>query len=108
VGADDSDADQQTRKELKVTTKDFGLITTLTSKGYHYQNYKVDELGRIWFTFSDAPEVRDIEDGFFRNTLSVPVQDFINAQTMMKTLVFDIRRKADEAGAFVRTGRNVQ
>ena len=88
-----------------MTTKDFGLITTLTSKGYHYQNYKVDELGRIWFTFSDAPEVRAIEDGFFRNTLSVPVQDFINAQTTMKTLVFEIRRQANEHGITIRSGK---
>lgn len=88
-----------------MTTKDFGLITTLTSKGYQYQSFTVDELGRIWFTFSDVPEVRAIEDGFFRNTLSVRVQDFLNAQTTMKTLVFDIRRKANENGITIRSGR---
>lgn len=88
-------------------TKDFGLITTLTAKGYRYLDYQVDELGRIFFRFQDGPEVRAIEDGFFRNTVSVPVQDFINAQTMMKTLVFDIRRKASETGIAVRAGRNV-
>jgi hypothetical protein len=80
-----------------MTTKDFGLITTLTAKGYRYQKYTVDDMGRIWFTFSDAPEVRAVEDGFFRNTLSVQVQDFINAQTMMKTLVFEIRRKTTDS-----------
>ena len=88
-----------------MTTKDFGLITTLTAKGHRYQNYTVDELGRIWFCFGDSPEVKAIEDGFFRNTLTVPVQDFLNAQTTMKTLVFDIRRKAHEAGILVRSGR---
>jgi hypothetical protein len=79
-------------------TKDFGLITTLTAKGYRYLDYQVDELGRIFFRFQDCPEVRAIEDGFFRNTVSVPVQDFINAQTQMKTLVFDIRRKDNTYG----------
>lgn len=74
-------------------TKDFGLITTLTAKGHRYLDYRVDELGRIFFRFPDTSEVRAIEDGFFRNTVSVPVQDFLNAQTMMKTLVFEIRRK---------------
>lgn len=74
-------------------TKDFGLITTLTAKGHRYQNYSVDDLGRIWFSFADDPEVWNIKDEFFKNTLSVQVLDFINAQTTMKTLVFDIRRK---------------
>jgi len=81
-----------------MTTKDFGLITTLTAKGYRYLDYQVDELGRIFFRFQDGPEVRAIEDGFFRNTVSVPVQDFINAQTTMKTLVFEIRRKESANG----------
>jgi len=79
-------------------TKDFGLITTLTAKGYRYLDYQVDDLGRIFFRFDDSPEVRTIEDGFFRNTVSVPVQDFINSQTQMKTLVFDIRRKENTYG----------
>jgi hypothetical protein len=79
-------------------TKDFGLITTLTAKGHRYVDYRVDEMGRIFFHFQDCPEVRAIEDGFFRNTVSVPVQDFINAQTMMKTLVFDIRSKGNAYG----------
>jgi len=87
-------------------TKDFGLITTLTAKGYTYQTYTVDELGRIWFTFSEVPEVKAIEDSFFRNTLSVRVQDFINAQTTMKSLVFEIRRQANEYGIDVRSGRS--
>jgi hypothetical protein len=87
-------------------TKDFGLITTLTAKGYRYLDYQVDELGRIFFRFQDSSEVRAIEDGFFRNTVSVPVQDFINAQTTMKTLVFEIRRKANDVGIAVRAGRN--
>jgi hypothetical protein len=86
-------------------TKDFGLITTLTAKGYRYLDYQVDELGRIFFRFQDGPDVREIEDGFFRNTVSVPVQDFINAQTTMKTLVFDIRRKANANGTTIRSGR---
>lgn len=86
-------------------TKDFGLITTLTAKGHRYLDYQVDELGRIFFRFSDSPEIRAIEDGFFRNTVAIPVQDFLNAQMMMKTLVFDIRRKADEHGTTVRSGR---
>jgi hypothetical protein len=77
-------------------TKDFGLITTLTAKGHRYLDYQVDDLGRIFFRFTDTPEVQAIEDGFFRNTVSVPVQDFINAQMTMKTLVFDIRRKATD------------
>ena len=88
-------------------TKDFGLITTLTAKGHRYLDFQVDQMGRIFFRFQDCPAVREIEDGFFRNTLAVPVQDFLNAQTMMKTLVFDIRRKANESGIAVRTGRNV-
>jgi hypothetical protein len=88
-----------------MTTKDFGLITTLTAKGHSYVNYRVDDLGRIWFTFSDSQDVRGIEDGFFRNTVSVPVQDFLNAQTMMKTLVFEIRRQANENGITIRSGR---
>jgi hypothetical protein len=88
-----------------MTTKDFGLITTLTSKGLRYLNYQVDDLGRIWFSFPDSPEVRAIEDGFFRNTVSVPVQDFLNAQTTMKTLVFEIRRQANEHGITIRSGR---
>ena len=79
-------------------TKDFSLITTLTAKGHRYLDYQVDDLGRIFFRFKDDPEVRVIEDGFFRNTVSVPVQDFINAQTTMKTLVFDIRRKDNSNG----------
>jgi hypothetical protein len=86
-------------------TKDFGLITTLTAKGYRYLDYQVDELGRIFFRFQDSSEVRTIEDGFFRNTLSVPVQDFLNAQTTMKTLVFEIRRQANEHGITIRSGR---
>lgn len=86
-------------------TKDFGLITTLTAKGHHYLDYQVDELGRIFFRFQDSPETKAIEDGFFRNTVSVAVQDFINAQMMMKTLVFDIKRKANENGKFIRSGR---
>ena len=79
-------------------TKDFGLITTLTALGHRYQNYSVDELGRIWFSFADDPEVWDIKNEFFKNTLSVQVLDFINAQTTMKTLVFDIRRKENSNG----------
>lgn len=86
-------------------TKDFGLITTLTAKGFRYLDYSVDELGRIFFRFPDSPEVRAIEDGFFRNTVSVPVQDFINAQTMMKTLVFDIRRKDNTYGNKIAINR---
>jgi len=88
-------------------TKDFGLITTLTAKGQRYLDFQVDEMGRIFFRFQDSPEVKAVEDGFFRNTLAVPVQDFLNAQTMMKTLVFDIRRKASETGIYIRTGRTV-
>ena len=84
-------------------TKDFGLITTLTAKGHRYLDFQVDDLGRIFFRFPDSPAVRAIEDGFFRNTVSVPVQDFINAQTTMKTLVFDIRRK-DSANGYKFTG----
>jgi hypothetical protein len=79
-------------------TKDFGLITTLTAKGHRYLDYKVDESGRIFFRFQDCPDVLAIEDGFFRNTVSVQVQDFINAQTIMKTLVFDIRSKGNAYG----------
>lgn len=87
-------------------TKDFGLITTLTAKGHRYLDYQVDDLGRIFFRFQDSPEIRAIEDGFFRNTVSVPVQDFINAQMMMKTLVFDIRRKNANGNEFTtRSGR---
>jgi hypothetical protein len=97
--------DQLKQKEITMKTKDFGLITTLTAKGQRYTEYHVDDMGRIFFSFQDGPEVRAIEDGFFRNTVSVPVQDFINAQMMMKTLVFDIRRKANEHGITVRSGR---
>jgi hypothetical protein len=79
-------------------TKDFGLITTLTAMGHRYLDFQVDDLGRIFFRFQDSPEVRAIEDGFFRNTVSVPVLDFINAQTIMKTLVFDIRSKGTANG----------
>ncbi|MCB1060972.1 MAG: hypothetical protein KDB65_12120 [Calditrichaeota bacterium] len=86
-------------------TKDFGLITTLKAKGHQFVDYYVDDLGRIFFRFDDCPEIKAIEDGFFRNTLSVRVQDFLNAQTMMKTLVFDIKRKANENGITVRSGR---
>ena len=86
-----------------MTTKDFGLITTLTAKGIHYLDYTVDEMGRIFFRFQDCPEVRAIENGFFRNAVSVPVLDFINAQTTMKTLVFEIRRK-DSANGYKFNG----
>ena len=76
-----------------VTTKDFGLITILTANGCQYDDYTVDELGRIWFRYPDTATVRDIEQGFYRNTLTVRVQDFINAQTTMKTLIFNIRKE---------------
>ncbi|MBK6766493.1 MAG: hypothetical protein IPG71_09315 [bacterium] len=87
-------------------TKDFGLVTTLTAKGHRFLDYQVDELGRIFFRFQDSPETKAIEDGFFKNSITVQVQDFINAQTTMKTLVFDIRRKVD-ANANRFTGNRI-
>ncbi|HEY3295656.1 MAG TPA: hypothetical protein VGL38_09460 [bacterium] len=74
-------------------TKDFGLIVTLNTLGYQYTDYQVDQWGRIFFRYPDDPEIIAIEEGFFRNTVSVPVQDFLNAHMKMKTLVFKIKEK---------------
>ena len=87
---------------MSISVKDFGLATLLVSKDCPYSDYVVDELGRIWFQFDNNEKVRELKDGFYRNTVDVRIQDFIKTQTALKTLIFDIRRSAN---GYESTGR---
>ena len=80
------------------STKDFGLIVTLNTLGYQYIDYIVDQWGRIFFRYPDVPEVRAVEDGYNRNTVRVPVQDFLNSHTRIKSLVFSIKEQESANG----------
>ena len=80
---------------MSIRVKDFGLATLLVSKDCPYTDYVVDDLGRIWFQFENNEKVRELKDGFYRNTVDVRIQDFIKTQTALKTLIFDIRRSAN-------------
>ena len=72
-------------------TKDYGLASLMLSKGKKLINHTRDGLGRYWFEFEDD---EGLEDRFYSNSVSVLVQDFINAQRRIKSLIF----KSNEYG----------
>jgi hypothetical protein len=72
-------------------TKDFGLASLMLSKNKKLLNHIRDEYGRYWFEFEDD---EGLENDFYTNDAVVYVQDFLNAQRRIKSLIF----KSNEYG----------
>ena len=72
-------------------TKDYGLASLMLAKGKELINHTRDDFGRYWFEFEDDNR---LEDEFYTNSVTVFVQDFINAQRRIKSLIF----KSNEYG----------
>jgi len=72
-------------------TKDFGLASLMLSKNKKLLNHVRDEYGRYWFEFEDD---KQLENDFYTNDAVVQVQDFLNAQRRIKSLIF----KSNEYG----------
>lgn len=66
-------------------TKDYGLASLMLCKGKNLISHAPDEFGRYWFVFEDDDE---LENDFYANNVSVLIQDFINAQRRIKSLIF--------------------
>ncbi len=82
---------------MKTTrTKDFGLAALLVSKDAKMTGYTTDELGTLWFEFTTDEAVAALEEGFYRNTVDVRIQDYIAAQKMLKSLIFETKRNIYE------------
>ena len=77
-------------------TKDFGLAALLVSKNAKMTGYTTDELGNLWFEFATDDTVAALEQGFYRNTVDVRIQDFLSAQKMLKALIFETKRNIYE------------
>ena len=72
-------------------TKDYGLASLMLCENKNLLNHTRDEYGRYWFEFEDD---EGLEDSFYGNCVSVLVQDFLNAQRRIKSLIF----KSNEYG----------
>jgi|APSaa5957512622_1039677.scaffolds.fasta_scaffold418140_2 hypothetical protein len=72
-------------------TKDFGLASLMLSKEKKLLNHTRDEYGRYWFDFEND---KQLENDFYSNDAVVHVQDFLNAQRRLKSLIF----KSNEYG----------
>ena len=83
---------------ITTQTKDFGLASLLVAKKANLLGYTTDDYGNLWFEFAADQMVTDLEQGFFRNTVDVRVQDFLAAQKMLKTLIFETKRNGHEYG----------
>ena len=77
-------------------TKDFGLASLLVCKNCPIQNFNADEFGQTWFEFEDSPTTRELETAFFKNAVSVPVQDFLAAMKMVKSVFYNQRGRQHE------------
>ncbi|HEY3295392.1 MAG TPA: hypothetical protein VGL38_08130 [bacterium] len=77
-------------------TKDFGLAAMLVAKNTKMTGYTTDELGNLWFEFATDENVAALEEGFYRNTVDVRIQDFLAAQKMLKALIFETKRNMYE------------
>jgi hypothetical protein len=77
-------------------TKDFGLAALLVSKNAKMTGYTTDELGNLYFEFDTDDNVAALEQGFYRNTVDVRIQDFLAAQKMLKALIFETKRNIYE------------
>jgi hypothetical protein len=82
---------------MKTTkTKDFGLAALLVAKNAQMTGYTTDELGNLWFEFTTDETVAALEQGFYRNTVDVRIQDFLAAQKMLKALIYETKRNIYE------------
>ena len=66
-------------------TKDYGLASLMLCKNKKMINHVRDEYGRYWFEFEDDEE---LENDFYTNDAVVHVQDYLNAQRRIKSLIF--------------------
>jgi len=82
---------------MKTTkTKDFGLAAMLVAKNAKMTGYTTDDLGNLWFEFATDDVVAALEQGFYRNTVDVRIQDFLAVQKMLKALIFETKRNMYE------------
>ena len=72
-------------------TKDYGLASLMLCKGKKLINHIRDAQGRFWFEFEDDER---LENDFYTNEAVVLVQDYLNAQRIIKSLIF----KSNEYG----------
>ena len=66
-------------------TKDYGLASLMLCKNKKMINHVRDEYGRYWFEFEDDEQ---LENDFYTNDTVVRVQDYLNAQRRIKSLIF--------------------
>ena len=69
-------------------TKDYGLVCTLVCKGQNIKEFTTDGTGQVWFEFLENDKVTDVTNEFFMNKVSVPVQDFLSVQKMVKNIIY--------------------
>lgn len=79
-----------------LTTKDFGLASLLISNHITMTDYRTDDLNQMWFSFNDTDVARAIERDYLTATATVNVQAFQAAQKMLKSLIYENRRKIYE------------
>jgi|WetSurMetagenome_2_1015567.scaffolds.fasta_scaffold213943_2 hypothetical protein len=77
-------------------TRDQTLTSLLLARHQEMRGYRKNERGDIFFLFDDNEHIRQIEDGFYKNTELVPVQDFAAAQRQVKNIIFKLRGSSND------------
>jgi hypothetical protein len=78
-------------KGIIMETRDQTLTSLLITNHQEMKGFRKDDRGDVYFHFDDNNRVREIEEGFFRNTASVPVLDFVAAQRQVKGIIFRLK-----------------
>jgi hypothetical protein len=75
-------------------TKDFGLSCLLASNRCELISHELDNRGQVWMEFKDTDILRKLEGQFFSGTVQVNLADYLSSQKQLKTLIFNLRRRA--------------
>jgi hypothetical protein len=55
---------------------------------------ELDPRGQVWMEFLDTETAKKLERAFYNGTAQVNLADYLSAHKMLKTLIFQLRRKA--------------
>lgn len=72
-------------------TRNQTLASLILSSQQEMRSYRKDANGDVYFNFDDNECVREIEEGFYRNTIRVLAVDFVNAQRQVKGIIFKLK-----------------
>lgn len=77
-------------------TKDFGLASFLVAMNCEMTGYTTDGMGQLWFEFNPDNGIDKFEQGFYSNSIAVRPQDYLAAQKMLKSIIFETKRNIYE------------